>query len=42
MASYIPSKIVQVGSKDTDGAKTKTKTKVVKVTRPPPHLSPGS
>jgi len=41
-ASYILSKFVQVGSRDADGAKTKTKTKVVKVTRPPPCLSPGS
>jgi hypothetical protein len=42
MASYIPSKVVQVGLKYADGAKTKTKTEVVKVTRPPPRLSPGS
>jgi len=41
-ASYIPSKVVQTGSKDADGAKTKTKTKVVKVTRPPARLSLGS
>jgi hypothetical protein len=30
MASYIPSQFVQAGSKDADGAKTKTKTKVRK------------
>lgn len=42
MASYIPSRVMQAGSKDeADGAKTKTKTKVVKVTRPLPCISPG-
>jgi len=42
MARYIPSKVVQAGSKYAGGAKTKTKKEVVKVTRPPPRLSPGS